>query len=157
MPDEIVDKGWNRIQRELEQASTSYVAIGIHDDGETHEDGETTVAQVAAFHEFGIGVPERAFLAKTAEEQTDELTRLAERLELEGVASGRMTTRQALAVIGQRGEDKVREKLRTGDPEWPPLADSTIAKKGSTAPLIDTGQMIQSVRYQVKGAADGGS
>lgn len=39
--------------------------------------------------------------------------------------------------------DKIADKMRKGDPSWPPNAAATIAKKGSSKPWIDKGEILQ--------------
>ena len=41
--------------------------------------------------------------------------------------------------------DAVKKLIRHGLPEWPPLKPATIARKGSSRPLIDHGDLMNSV------------
>lgn len=53
----------------------------------------------------------------------------------------------ALEIIGQIAVGKVQTYMT--DLKTPPNAKSTVAKKGSSNPLIDTGAMRQSVTYSI--------
>ena len=50
--------------------------------------------------------------------------------------------------IGAKSVGMIQQEIVDGN--WTPNAPSTIAKKGSDHPLIDTGLMRQSVHYVVK-------
>ena len=67
--------------------------------------------------------------------------------EIQKVAQGG-TAQGALEALGVFGKGLVQEKISTGDFE--PNAPSTIRKKGSDKPLIDTGRLRQSVNYVIK-------
>lgn len=54
---------------------------------------------------------------------------------------------EALEIIGIEASASVKDYIR--DLRTPPNAKSTIAKKKSSNPLIDTGEMLQSVDYTV--------
>lgn len=58
------------------------------------------------------------------------------------------TAEQALNKLGVAAKGLVQEEIVNGG--FAPNAESTIAKKGSEQPLIDTGYMRQSVNYVVK-------
>ena len=57
------------------------------------------------------------------------------------------TIADALEVVGIEASSATRTYMR--DLRTPPNAPSTIKKKGSSNPLIDTGEMVQSVDYKV--------
>ena len=54
----------------------------------------------------------------------------------------------ALNRIGVVAKGIIQEEIRDGS--FAPNAPSTIRQKGSAQPLIDTGQMRQSVNYAIK-------
>ena len=74
--------------------------------------------------------------------------------QLKLLAQGRTTAEGILKAIGVFQKGLIQEKIKSGDFE--PNAPSTIAKKGSDKPLIDTGTMRQSVNFAVtkKGGND---
>lgn len=45
--------------------------------------------------------------------------------------------------------DQIKRTIRDQRPEWPDLADATIARKGSSKMLINFGDMLNSVNYQI--------
>jgi hypothetical protein len=48
----------------------------------------------------------------------------------------------AAQVVGDYLQKKILEKITQQDPSWPPLADATVAAKGSTKAWIDTGEIF---------------
>lgn len=134
-----------RYFRELQKMTNMEVQVGFQGD-EKYEDG-TTIAEVAAYNEFGSSdTPERPFMRQSFENHESELQAAcdaANRL----VSSGGSAD-QALQQIGVVAKGLVQEEIVNGG--FAPNAESTIRKKGSEQPLIDTGTMRQSVNFVVK-------
>jgi hypothetical protein len=59
-----------------------------------------------------------------------------------------MTTAMALGQMGNFLVGAVRKQIRNG--HFVPLKPATIRRKGSSKPLIDTGQMMNGVTYVVE-------
>jgi hypothetical protein len=135
-------------------AGEHMVKVGLPDDPKVGHDGVSiglTLGETALINEFGSDdgrVPERpAFRLGLAHGQ-DDFNRL-NRVNLRRVASGTMTLDQALGQLGEMGVARVKTEILDGDFE--PNAPSTIARKGSSHPLIDTAQEKQSVTWEVVG------
>lgn len=64
--------------------------------------------------------------------------------------SGTLSVDGVLKSIGERAKESVQEAIRTGD--YAPLSERTIAAKGSSTPLIDTGKMVESVSFEIRRA-----
>ena len=131
--------------RELQKMTEMEVRVGFQGD-EKYEDG-TSIAEVAAINELGSSdTPERPFMRQSFENHESELQAAcdaANRL----VSSGGSAD-QALQQIGVVAKGLVQEEIVNGG--FTPNAESTIRKKGSEQPLIDTGTMRQSVNFVVK-------
>jgi hypothetical protein len=105
-----------------------------------------TLAQLGLIHEYGNEhIPARPFLIPALQEGRASLQALTGQL-LKRVVLGRTTMRDALGKLGAEGEAMVKTKIRNGD--FVELAESTIRKKGSSQPLIDTGQMLNAVQWE---------
>lgn len=134
-----------RYFRELQKMTEMEVRVGFQGD-EKYEDG-TTIAEVAAHNELGSSdTPERPFMRQSFENHESELQAAcdaANRL----VSSGGSAD-QALQQIGVVAKGLVQDEIVNGG--FAPNAESTIKKKGSEQPLIDTGTMRQSVNFVVK-------
>lgn len=131
--------------RELKKMTDMEIQVGFQGD-QKYEDG-TSIAQVAAVNEFGASdIPERPFMRQSFENHEGELQAAcdaAQRL----VSSGG-SAEQALQQIGVVAKGLVQDEIVNGG--FAPNAESTIEKKGSEQPLIDTGTMRQSVNFVVK-------
>jgi hypothetical protein len=105
-----------------------------------------TLAQLGWIHEMGNEhVPPRPFLIPGLQERRSELQTLAGAL-LARVLNGQMSKRDALGQLGATGQTMVQDKLRRGP--FHELEESTVRRKGSSQPLIDTGQMMQNVQWE---------
>lgn len=110
-------------------------------------DGE--VLLYASVHEFGapsINIPERSFLRKTFDDKIDDMSNTIEDLVgqyiMDEIGYKAMTDAIGEYVVGLIRQTIVELKN-------PPLKPATIAAKGSSQPLIDTGQMLDSIDYEV--------
>lgn len=122
------------------------VDVGIIDAGQ-HASGDATVAQIGMWNEFGTErIPERSFFRSTVQEEEKHIVSLQRKL-LKSISDGKITTDKALALLGEFLSDKIRRKIVALNE--PPNAPSTIKAKGSSNPLVDTGQLKNSVTYEV--------
>lgn len=110
------------------------------------EDDALTVGEVAVYNEFGTEtIPERSFIRTTFDEKKYQIQDFIDQVVGE-ISDGKYTTEQGLERIGLYGAKLIVEKIRTSVP--PPNAPSTIARKGSSNTLVDTGQMVQTLLAQ---------
>lgn len=166
---------FNRIPdlvRQLEYLASHHVEIGIFS-GTTREDG-SDVLMIAHVHEFGARVPkqfktthvqeplgstrdrdesakwfiipERSYLRAWFDQNAATLQDIMERL-LGQVIDGKITGHAALETIGGYVVTHVQAYMI--DLKDPPNAPSTIRRKESSNPLIDTGQLKDSVTWRV--------
>lgn len=152
----VKDFGWNRITHELKLMDNSFTKVGFPENsqvgkprkkvkGEKIATEMSEVAAIAAFNEWGTkNIPSRPFMSTSFDENLQGLNRLKAKLYIE-IVNGRMGVSQALSIIGEFMVSKTKKKIR--DISSPPNAPSTIKKKKSANPLIDTGQMINSVTH----------
>lgn len=164
------DKGLKAIMREALRVGDMAITVGVHSDAK--DTGGISTAQIGAFHEFGIGVPQRAWLGPALDDATPEILGLAQRVYFDRILAGSLNARQAGGLIGERMQAVAQQRLRDKDPTWTPLAQSTKRRKARTIrgsrragksrgerqaefiagdgnPLIDTGALLQAVRYKV--------
>lgn len=141
----IIDRGWKRIEREMKLANNSFTKIGLQENA-TNKEGEDLV-EIAATNEFGDPgrrIPERSFIRSTTDEVRPEAFRLM-KTGLGRIIDGKTSARKVLGKVGLFMETKIKKKIT--DLRTPPNAPLTIALKGSDNPLIDTGQLRQSIRH----------
>lgn len=131
--------------RELKRLADLEVQVGFQGD-QQYEDG-TSIAEVAAYNEFGSSdTPERPFMRQSFENHESELQAACDQVNRRLAQGG--SAEQALQQIGAVAKGLVQDEIVNGG--FAPNAESTIKKKGSEQPLIDTGTMRQSVNFVIK-------
>ena len=147
------DRGWKRIKGEMKAAQNSGVKVGIlSDETETYDSGADMLL-VAAANEFGTSdghIPPRPFIRGAFDEKQRALGRTAQRL-WDQVLAGRITTRQALGLLGEKHQGQVQEYISAL--QTPANAPSTIRQKSTSAgvgdsPLEDEGRLRNSIRWE---------
>ncbi len=148
-----IDHGYRAALRQIDfvKRNKPFVKIGIQSDAGNHPSSKAgdivTVVSIATFNEFGTSkIPERSFIRSTMDEEKAGLIRKTRALFFQ-MASGRMTTKRALSILGQLITAKIKRKITVL--KKPPNAPITIKRKGSSNPLIDTGFMRQKIRDEL--------
>ena len=103
-----------------------------------------------AVHNFGSpsqGIPARPWLKEGAQEGVEKYKNFAA-ANISKVALGDMSVDQYHGLLGEIAKAEVQKYIRDGN--FTPLSAATIEKKGSSKPLIDTGQMRNAITYEVK-------
>lgn len=137
----------------LKRLKSPEVTVGVHeDDGSAIDaDSDLTVAEVAAVHEFGLGVPERSWLRDFVDENREQLKDMLATVAIQ-VAKGngeQAMERFGLAVVGM-----IKKRITAGID--PPLTELTKLEKmrvtggkAKDTPLIRFGQFIGSIAHEV--------
>lgn len=97
-----------------------------------------------------ILIPERSFIRSTFDEKSNEIGEHAEAA-VANIING-ADINMALSRTGQYIEGEIKRKIGNGP--FTPNSPATIRKKKSSKPLIDTGHMRQSVRYEIGDKSD---
>lgn len=103
-----------------------------------------------AVHQFGSvsrGIPARPWLDKGAAEGAGKYARLAKN-KIADVVTGDMAIHTYYGLLGEIGKSEIQKYLISGS--FTPLSPATIKRKGSSKPLIDTGQMRNAITYEIK-------
>ena len=148
------DLGYVRILNELAAMETMAVEVGLQNDGTSSDDG-VLVAHYGAVNEFGTRdghVPERSFMRSTFDETVNKLVSTRAKI-IGGVYAGKLTAEIGAGLLGELHQKDVQKKISSHPP--PPNAPSTIAKKGSSGTLVDTGLLRQSVRWVLQRGSGG--
>ncbi|QQM29298.1 hypothetical protein JET14_13275 [Martelella lutilitoris] len=101
----------------------------------------------ALWNHFGTEtIPERPFLTNAMRNNTAAY-RNAMRMVAEKILRGETTLAIVLAKLGLKAADDVKAEITALSD--PPNAASTVTQKGSSNPLIDTGEMRNSVTWKI--------
>lgn len=130
------------------------VEIGVFSSSGTNAEGVNYVI-IAGVHEFGvsirkekgsINIPERSFLRSTFDEKSEDWLKFMKN-HIPKVITSDMQARQLMELLGTKITSDIQKKIK--DINDPPNAPSTIAAKGSSNPLIDTGGLRMRITYRV--------
>jgi len=117
------------------------VRVGVLENA-TYPDG-TPVAMVAFWNEYGTRTsPVRAFFRTTVSENKKNWV-----LSVQNLMKIHNDPKQVMGLIGVHMQEQIVQSINT----WsdPPNAPYTIAKKGSSKPLIETGVLMGSIKSEV--------
>lgn len=145
---EVDDRVWRALRTRMLELHRAFVKVGIVGDGATAKHGDSTNVEIAAAHEFGTErIPQRSFIRQAMVTRGDEYRALTASLAKRFIL-GTMTVEQVMGILGAWGAGAIKATItRTGT--FAPLSPRTIARKGSSRPLVDTGQMLNSVSWIV--------
>lgn len=112
----------------------------------TYPDGKP-VAMIGAIQNYGApraGIPPRPFFSNMIRKKQGEWPSAIVTL----MRDNDMDIERVLTIAGAAIAEQLKQSII--DTNTPPLADSTVARKGFDKPLIDTSHMINSVDFEVK-------
>lgn len=134
-------------QKTLEDLKKLEVVVGL-----PKGKSEGTVIQYGAVHEFGApekNIPRRSFLRVPTLNAENTIIKFAEN-QSKQLEKGVNTT-LFMSKIGAFIQGIVLKSFREND--WQANSEATIKRKGSSTPLIDKGQLIQSITWDVRNAS----
>jgi hypothetical protein len=166
---------FDAMRADLKLLSDAFVKVGFPEgakpgkpknilvDAKPYED-MSEVARIATWNEFGVAktqietmrgimtgrsasnwkLPPRNFFRSAVDGSNEQLKNVKERL-YQQFLLGRLTAVQVLDSLGLWMQAKIRNSIIHGN--WTPNAPSTIKQKGSSKPLIDSSQMLNSVTW----------
>lgn len=155
------DKGFAKLSVEFKALARgdTYVKAGVLGDAEhTGGDGITNV-ELAVIHEFGSpsnNIPERSFIRSTFE-ANKAFYQAALRAGINRVMDGQGSFARMLGMLGAKMAADMKKTIVAGID--PPTSPATTARKlaksyagaaaGDPKPLIDTGQLLSSITWEV--------
>ena len=133
--------------KQIEELRKLQVRVGFQH-GEVASSDGADIADVAAWNELGTAhSPPRPFLRQSVENNESVIAAMCKQ-QLVAIIKGQATAQDALQALGVMQKALIQKTIKSG--EFEPNAPSTIAKKKSNVPLIDTGRMRQSVNFVIK-------
>lgn len=108
-----------------------------------------SLLEVAVVHEFGAGpVPQRSFIRATIDAHKADIEAELKNL-ARGVVSGKIDARGALNLLGAKVAGWCQSRIASGIA--PALKAETVRRKGSSKPLVNTGQLKSAITWRVEG------
>jgi hypothetical protein len=147
------DPGWTkRLVDSIRDVKRKEIAVGYPQGRAMAYPNGRSLIEVAARHVFGEGVPQRDFMTygRTLIEDSPLIKKIMQRIAVE---TGRPTANPAIIsalmeAAGLEAANLIRQAILDGD--WEPNSPETVARKGSSQPLIDTGHLKNSATYVVR-------
>lgn len=121
---------------------------------ELHTDSDTNNATIGLVHEMGSktnNIPQRSFLRMPIEQKKKEIVKFVlagKNKIIKGISKGTLQFLYERLSIG--AETQILDAFYTGGfGQWAKLKASTIARKGSSSILIDTGQLRKAITSKI--------
>lgn len=153
------DAVWRKLYKRAMDTRTLKARVGVlaGKGGErTHADSDLTLVEIAAIHEFGTeNIPERSFIRRTFYERAASGLRAKVADITRAIILGAVEVRQGIGLLGAWGAAEVKNTITQTDIP-PPLAPATVAAKGSSKPLVDTGQLLNAITWEVVDTREAG-
>lgn len=141
------DRGYKKIMSNVKKADCWVTAVGYPGEKFSGDNARDNIAERAATHEYGTRngkIPSRPFMRQSFENNSRKISkRLA--MEYDKVIIGKQSTQDGLSRVGEFMVGIIKATIRRGD--FKPLRPRTILRKGSSKPLIDTGEMRNSTTH----------
>nr|DAR91410.1 MAG TPA: virion morphogenesis protein [Caudoviricetes sp.] len=140
----LIDHGFDNIIRQALKLDGKGVKVGIRR-GKGSHDG-TDMLDIAVYNHFGTAtIPARPFVSDCAEKNAGQIQEAQKRL-VYRVYQGGLSADGALAELGAWYVNVQKGHILHGG--WTPNAPATIKRKGSNRPLVDTGQLVNTVDWE---------
>nr|DAX86140.1 MAG TPA: virion morphogenesis protein [Caudoviricetes sp.] len=140
----LIDHGFDNIIRQALKLDGKGVKVGIRR-GKGSHDG-TDMLDIAVYNHFGTAtIPARPFVSDCAEKNAGQIQEAQKRL-VYRVYQGSLSADGALAELGAWYVNVQKGHILHGG--WTPNAPATIKRKGSNKPLVDTGQLVNTVDWE---------
>lgn len=145
---------WEHVKRVVAALGRAHVRAGVVGPPaqQRHVGSDLTNGELATLQELGnpsTNLPPRSFVGKTVKDPgfRAEFAAVEARL-VRAVIAGKITRDRALDLLGAFAAGKIRQTI-IDDQVAPPLASSTSAAKGHSKVLVDSGQLVAAIGWEV--------
>jgi phage gpG-like protein len=150
---------WNKLRKKIQDmGEEAYVKVGVltaRGGNDTHPDAGISLIELATIHEFGApaaNIPERSYLRSTVQNKQEAIVEMSNRIGKKLVMDEDFKIEDGLNALGTWAVGQVKNTIvheETEGPEPQELKPATIARKGSSTPLVDTGRLLNSITHEV--------
>lgn len=141
----LTDMGIDKVLENVIELGDKQVKVGIQAGSGSHDGVD--ILDIAIYNHFGTrNIPSRPFISDCFDKNQGQIAEAKKRI-VYRVMDG-MSASAGLSQLGQWYQDVLKGHIRNGG--WVPNAPATIKRKGSSKPLIDTGQLVNSVRWKIE-------
>ena len=149
----VIRNNQGALRRIIERVAglNSHVEVGVPKGAmHTSKGGSISMSLLANIHTYGSitqGIPARPFLIPALQDNQAKYIKYLKSQTIP-LLFGRTKQARVLGLLGEMASSDVKKYFISG--KFAPLAASTIKQKGSSRPLIDTGQLRQSITYSIE-------
>lgn len=149
----INDRVFKALKKRLLALGHMGVKVGVLGSGkgnQGHSD-DFTMLELATVQHLGSPanrIPPRPFITEAIKANRKEQARVSAKIVRNVIRRG-TSNKIALDTLGVWATGEVKKHVLSGPPMKPINADSTVARKGSSRPLVDKGRMINAVTHEV--------
>lgn len=141
----LTDMGIDKVLENVMELDGKQVKVGVQAGSGSHDGVD--ILDIAIYNHFGTrNIPSRPFISDCFDKNQGQISEAKKRI-VYRVMEG-MPASAGLAQLGQWYQDVLKGHIRNGG--WVPNAPATVKRKGSSRPLIDTGQLVNSVRWEIE-------
>lgn len=147
--------GLEKLMKNISRQNKVKVGVLSGDNARESEDDSDIAdsnASIGLVMEMGStvrNIPPRSFIRMPLEHKTDELAATIRAVGAE-IMNDRMSAESGLEKIGIAAEGIIQDAFSTsGFGQWKANKSSTVRQKGSSKPLIDTGQLRRAISSEV--------
>jgi hypothetical protein len=146
------DRGWSKLRRQV-FGLDKHVTVGVHGEDDSRKGGAIGNVELMTVHEFGsdrAGIPERSVIRYTIDRNVTQYRRFIKALGQQ-VYRVRITTKQALEILGLKVASDMRRTIDKTPGAWPALEAATVAAReyGGSKPLVDRKELQKSIKHKV--------
>lgn len=137
-----------RIVENVRSMGLSKLKVGLPDGGR-HSDTDLSMHELGMVHEYGSptrNIPARPFIGPPIADNVDKYKKIM-RKQASRLLFRRTSLNNALSIVGEVAKSDIQKYMLSAS--FTPLSAATIEQKGSSKPLIDTGQMRNAITYEV--------
>lgn len=141
----LTDMGIDKVLENVIELGGKQVKVGIQAGSGSHDGVD--ILDIAIYNHFGTrNIPSRPFVSDCFDKNQGQISEAKKRIVYRVMVG--MPASTGLAQLGQWYQDVLKGHIRNGG--WVPNAPATVKRKGSSRPLIDTGQLVNSVRWEIE-------
>lgn len=149
-----IEKASEKFHDKVESEVEGYaVYVGIPQKYSSRPGERITNAELAFIHTNGSpvkNIPPRPFVQPAIEAHQTEISQMLLDAFAYIMGGKKQEGVRRLNVLGIFAVEVVKDMFKKGHNNWPPLKPETIKRKGSDLPLVDTGEMRNSITYVIK-------
>lgn len=147
---QVIDHGYDKYYKAVEELNSNVVQVGLF-----ASVGDKVLTK-GIVNEFGttragkgnnITIPERSFIRSTYNKQYKKVAKRFDQIFL-SFARKQYNVKGRMKLIGVEQENATKQTIT--DMKTPPNSPRTIAQKGSSHPLIDTGELRSKISSIVR-------